>query len=137
MLLLTIHVGAEPVASTKTSHFDMWFIVQFFRDTLARNFHALEETHYGNLKRGSFFRKIRNGGANYLAYEDVRRLMASVMLSAVDNLEEDLRLLKQFASKIVKELTDNGLMLDMECAGIEYLTCVRIEREDIPCYGEG
>mgnify|MGYP003624084656 CR=1 FL=1 len=64
--------------------------------------------------------------------EEMRRLMARVMPSAVEGLEEDLGLLKECARGIVEEVCVDEGMVDGEREGVGWLTCVKIGREDIP-----
>jgi hypothetical protein len=113
LLLLTIQVRSGPVQPQEHSQFDTWFIVQIFRDELAREFHGLEMSKARSLKRGQVFRKIRAGGSAYMPYEEMRRLMQRIMPSAVENLEEDLGMLKEYASEIVEEVARNECMLDV------------------------
>lgn len=69
-------------------------------------------------------------------YGEMERLMRAVMPAAVPSLEEDLGLLKRSARGYVEELARNELMIDGEASGVGYLTCARIEREDIPWRAE-
>lgn len=104
-LLLTIHIHKSgPVEPHQHSHFDTWFIVQTFRDTLARTFHALDNDRRAALKRGALFRKIRKGGEEYMSLGEMRRLIGRIMPSAVENLEEDLDMLKEVAKGIVEDV---------------------------------
>ncbi|KAJ4367115.1 hypothetical protein N0V83_007645 [Neocucurbitaria cava] len=137
LLLLTIRIGrtsnSSPVQPEDPSHFPTWFVVQSYRDILARELHALESSKSAALKRGTMFRKIWRGGSAYMDYEEMRRLMEQIMPSAVENLSEDLALLKEFAGGIVDDLARNEAMVDVEACGVGWLTCVRVERgSDIP-----
>lgn len=132
LLLLTIQVHNGSVQPQESSEFDTWFIVQTFRDQLARDFHALDTSKTRTLKRGLMIRQIKAGGSTYMPYEEMRRLMGMIMPSAVANLEEDLGLLKKYASEIVGDLARNGLCLDVERNGVGYLTCVEVGRGDVP-----
>jgi hypothetical protein len=138
ILLLTINVHNGPVQFHQTSDFDTWFIVNTFRDILAQEFTALDAKRDATLHRGTMFRKLRKGGSAYMDYEQMRRLMERVMPSAVENLSEDLGILKGEASGYVKELARNELMLDVHAEGNEvgYLTCVKVGKEDIPWRAE-
>ncbi|KAH7087543.1 hypothetical protein FB567DRAFT_525198 [Paraphoma chrysanthemicola] len=140
LLTLTIKVSKGAVRPDVPSHFDTWFTVQVFRDTLAKQFNALDTDRKKSLKRGTLFRKIRKGGAEYMPYEEVRRLMENVMPSAVEGLEEDLRLLKDYAKGFVEEVcVDEGMAgTDGEGngEGVGWLTCIKIGNEDIPWLDE-
>jgi hypothetical protein len=138
LLLLTIHMHKSgPVEPHQHSHFDTWFVVQTFRDTLARTFHSLEQDRQGSLKRGALFRKIGKGGEEYMSAGEMRRLISRIMPSAVENLEEDLGMLKDVAKGVVKDVARNELIMDVEGQGVGYLTCVRIGKEDIPWKATG
>lgn len=71
-----------------------------------------------------------------MAYEKVRAMVQRAMPSAVDVLQEDLGLLKEFASREVQDLTRNELSLDVEENKVGWLTCAKIERADIPWRAE-
>ena len=67
-----------------------------------------------------------------MEYEEVRRLVQRIMPSAMESVGEDLRILKEFASEIVQDLATNELSLDVEEHKVGWLTCVKVEQEDIP-----
>lgn len=67
-----------------------------------------------------------------MAYEDVRMLVQMVMASVVETLGEDLRILKEYAGRIVQELARHGLCLDVEENKVGWLTCAKLGREDVP-----
>ncbi|KAJ8110556.1 hypothetical protein OPT61_g6638 [Boeremia exigua] len=137
LLLLTITRGPrkEPFRCDASSEFDTWFVVQLFRDTLT-NVLRQHDVSKPSLKRGSLFRKIKTGGSQYMVYEEVRQMMQRVMPSAVNTLDEDLRILKEFASSIVEDLARNELSLDVRDHQVGWLTCVKIQTEDIPWRAE-
>ncbi|KAF1362063.1 hypothetical protein EJ07DRAFT_175262 [Lizonia empirigonia] len=113
-LLLTITTSrGTPYSAGTYSQFDTWFVVQLFRDTLTNVFRQHDASR-PSLKRGSLFRKIKAGGSTYMAYEDVRRIVLRVMPSAVETLDEDLKILKEYASDIVADLARNESNLDVE-----------------------
>jgi hypothetical protein len=138
LLLLTIHIHKfGPVEPQDHSTFSTWFIVQTFRDQFARTFHALEMDRQASLKRGALFRKITKGKDEYMQLGEMRRLMSRIMPSAVGSLEEDLRMLKECASRVVEDVSRNELCLDVEGREkVGYLTCVKIRNEDIPWRAE-
>jgi hypothetical protein len=51
-------------------------------------------------------------------------------------LTEDLAILKREASIYVEDLARNECLLDVEAQKVGWLTCVKIEKEDIP-WGTG
>ncbi|CAI9635699.1 unnamed protein product [Alternaria burnsii] len=139
LLLLTIHVGRgtnnHAVSPLTNSEFDTWFIVSTFRSILGQELISLDNNRKKPLLRGNMFRKIKKG-EGYMPYEDMRRMMEQVMPSAVQNLSEDLAMLKREASIYVEDLARNECLLDVEAQKVGWLTCVKIEKEDIP-WGSG
>ena len=135
LLLLTIHVGrnanSHAVSPVTNSEFDTWFIVSTFRSILGKELTELDNNRKKPLLRGTMFRKIRKG-EGYMPYEDMRRMMEQVMLSSVQNLSEDLAMLKREASVYVEELARNECLLDVEGQKVGWLTCVNVGKEDIP-----
>ncbi|CAN9403414.1 unnamed protein product [Alternaria alternata] len=139
LLLLTIHVGRgtnnHAVSPLTNSEFDTWFIVSMFRSILGQELTSLDNNRKKPVLRGNMFRKIKKG-EGYMPYEDMRRMMEQVMPSAVQNLSEDLAMLKREASIYVEDLARNECLLDVEGQKVGWLTCVKIEKEDIP-WGTG
>jgi hypothetical protein len=135
LLLLTIHIGRNSanhaVSPLTNSEFDTWFIVSTFRSILGQELNELDKNRKKPLLRGTMFRKIRKG-QGYMPYEGMRRMMEQVMPSAVQNLSEDLALLKREASVYVEELARNESLLDAEGQKVGWLTCVKVGKEDIP-----
>jgi hypothetical protein len=135
LLLLTIHIGRgtnnHAVSPLTNSEFDTWFIVSMFRSIVGQELNSLDKNRKKPLLRGNMFRKIKKG-EGYMPCEDMRRMMEQVMPSAVQNLSEDLAMLKREASIYVEDLARNECLLDVEAQKVGWLTCVRIEKEDIP-----
>ena len=106
-----------------------------FRSVLGQELTSLDNNRKKPLLRGNMFRNIKRG-EGYMPYEDMRRMMEQVMPSAVQNLSEDLAILKIEASIYVEDLARNECLLDVEAQKVGWLTCVKIEKEDIP-WGTG
>lgn len=138
LLLLTITRARdrEPFRCDVSAQFDTWFNVQFFRNTLADELRRQDESSRAPMKRGTLLRRIKAGGSSYMAYEGVRSIVMKVMPSAVDVLEEDMGLLKMYASRVMQDLTKNELSLDVEENRVGWLTCAKIESVDIPWRAE-
>ncbi|KAF2275201.1 uncharacterized protein EI97DRAFT_379662, partial [Westerdykella ornata] len=128
LLMVTI-VGQDrkPVPCEDRSQRETWMIVQLFRDAIANGLRALERK-----KRGTCYRKILAGGSAYLDYPEIRDSCRKIMLTEWDDLAEDLKSLKAYASHIVEKVGANELMIDPDTNGIGYLTCVKVSAEDIP-----
>lgn len=132
LLVLTILTSrGVPFSSTIPSQFDTSFTIQLFRDTLASALRS-HDSHNPSLRRGALFRKLKRGGSAYMAFEDVRKMVSRVMPSAVEELDENLGILKGKASEIVSDLARNETSLDLEENKVGWLTFVRIGRENIP-----
>lgn len=146
---LTIHVEEKPV--TMKDHMETWTAVQIFRDWLARELDRIERQTTGSSQHnrglmaysdnasppgiGTLLRGIHRGGEAYLAYDEVLKDLKEshgYLGSEWDDLAEDLRSLKKFASKAVENLCRNNLMLDPELHRIPYLTCVDVGMRDLP-----
>jgi hypothetical protein len=48
------------------------------------------------------------------------------------DLDDDLNLMKDYARDAVRGLCKNRSMLDLEEAGISYLTCTWVENDELP-----
>ncbi|KAL1642033.1 hypothetical protein SLS58_005621 [Diplodia intermedia] len=146
---LTIHVENKPVSMG--DQLETWTVVQLFRDWLAVELDKIERRSTGNNKDwkypastssnvspagiGSLLRRIQRGGEEYLAYDVVLKGLKEThefLGSEWEDLAEDLRSLKKFASKVVGPLCRNNLMLDPELHRISYLICVDVGTRDLP-----
>lgn len=127
----TITQNDRPV--TLTSSYETWLVVQLFRDWFIN-----QQNHFQNIKRphyGSVYRLMRAGGDAYLPAERQLEMLLGLSGSTLgmwEEVGEDLKLLKEFAQGAVVQLCKNALMLDVEEAGVPYLTCVDIVAEDLP-----
>ena len=123
--------GGHPV--TFSTSLESWMVVQIFRDWLATQMHnrrRADKAHHGII-----YRLMRKGGESYLPLETVSEelegLRGNGMGSWVE-VAEDLKALKEFAMQAVAQLVKNNIMLDVEAARIQYLTCVEVVEEDFP-----
>ncbi|KAF2738588.1 hypothetical protein EJ04DRAFT_428779 [Polyplosphaeria fusca] len=131
LLMLTIEVGDSPVAPNDSQNKETWLLVQLFRDAISRQLHTLDDKRRA-LSCGTFYRKLARGGSNYMDYEEISKLCASLMNSDWRDLGEELKLLKQYASRAVQVLASNELMLDPDANDVGYLTCVKVGKQDFP-----
>jgi hypothetical protein len=72
-----------------------------------------------------------------MAFEDVWKMVRRVMPSAVEELDENLGILKDKASEVVEALARNELSLDVEENKVGWLTCAEIRRDDILWRADG
>jgi hypothetical protein len=137
LLLLTILTSCgTPFSSEISSPFDTWFVAQLFRDTITSVLRSHDPSK-PSLRRGSLFRKLKRGGSAYMAFEDVWKMVRRVMPSAVEELDENLGILKDKASEVVEALARNELSLDVEENKVGWLTCAEIRRDDILWRADG
>ena len=112
---------------------ESWMVVQVFRDWLTG------QMYYNRLggkdHHGTYYRLMRKGGESYLPFEQQSEKLSAIGGNGMrfwGEIEEDLKALKTFAMQAVSQLVKNNLMLDVEAAGIQYLTCIDVCLEDYP-----
>lgn len=116
------------------ANFDTWFIVQlwqdWFRHSITKHFNAKHTI-------GALYRLMARGGDGYLDYKSVLESLASYKGKSfgswnLELVEADLRIMKDFAQKRVKELVVNNSMLDVEEEVILHLTCIMVQLKEMP-----
>ncbi|KAF2254017.1 hypothetical protein BU26DRAFT_418224, partial [Trematosphaeria pertusa] len=132
VLLATIHLGRGPLDPTERNQTETWLVVQVFRDLLAQRIDALDRDKRAALKRGTFFRAIVADKLEVLDSENVRKICQGTMNSDWKDLVEDLRSLKNYAAEVIAEVAANELLIDPDACGIGYLTCAKVELEEVP-----
>lgn len=137
LLLTSLPYGDRALDPTQREQAETWLVVGVFRDQLAQEIHRLNPTDkigaFGAVwKRGTFFRGLAKGLFEPLDGERVRRVCQMVMRAEWTDLLDDLEHLKEYAKQVVGELAVNELMIDPDANGVGYLTCVKVEDEDIP-----
>lgn len=123
--------GGEPVSLSASP--ESWMVAQVFRDWLATKMHDARGTDMAH--HGTVYRLMMKGGDVYLPLEVVSQALNGIRGKGWGSwvkVAEDLKALKDFATEAVKPLVRNCLMLDVEAAGIQYLTCVDVGVEDFP-----
>jgi hypothetical protein len=84
------------------------------------------------------YRLMAKGGDAYLSLETVCnhikafRELNRMITADRQEIEEDLKLMKEFAQNEVRLLCINNSVLAVEEVGIEHLTCTRVENNEIP-----
>ena len=114
--------------------FSTWLVVQIWRDWFCRQ---MVGVHLDPHKTGQLYRTLAKSGDAYLPAEAVKAVVEKIrepIKAEPDELREDLELLKKFAQEAVKELCENNSMIDVQEAGIGYLTCTRIMDEELPWF---
>lgn len=113
-----------------------WLVVQIWRDWFCRQ---MASVHFSPDKAGQLYRILAKAGDAYLTAAEVRAIIEKIrepVKTNFDELREDLDLLKKFAQEAVKVLCENNSMVDVQEAGIGYLTCTRILDEELPWFGK-
>ena len=127
--------GKDLIFSTlEESHFDTWFIVQLWRDWFC---HSLSTHADSKHESGSTYRLMARGSNAYLDNMEVYSSLADYKGKSFGSwdlrqVDEDLKIMKVFAQKTVKDLVVNHSMLDIEEAGIQHLTCIKVENDELP-----
>jgi hypothetical protein len=114
--------------------FSTWLVVQIWRDWFCRQ---MAVAHLNPHKTGQLYRTLAKSGDAYLSTATVKDVIEKIrdpVKVEPDELIEDLELLKKFAQEAVKELCENNSMVDIQEAGIDYLTCTRIMDEELPWF---
>lgn len=120
---------------TLASSPESWMVAQVFRDWMATQ---MRDARRADLApHGNAYRLMRKGGDVYLPLETVSEALHGIRgkgkgWGSWAKVAEDLKALKEFGIGAVKPLVRNCLMLDVEVAGIRYLTCVDVGVEDFP-----
>jgi hypothetical protein len=117
-----------------TSIFATWLVVQIWRDWFCRE---MAGVHLNPIKTGALYRTLARSGDAYLAPATVKAVIEKIrdpIKVDIEDLMEDLTLLKKFAQEAVKESCVNNSMVDVQEAGIEHLTCTRILDEELPWF---
>lgn len=147
---LTVHVDGKPVKMGGS--LETWITVQLFRDWLAVELDKIERQGADSSRRlsgdrvsgnsgtvpygiGTLLRRIYRGGDAYLAYDKVIKEIKETfefLGSDWEDLADDLRALKDYASRTVKKICSNNLMIDPESHKIPYLTCVDVAPNEFP-----
>lgn len=147
---LTVHVDGKPVKMGGS--LETWITVQLFRGWLAVELDKIERQGADSSRRlsgdrvsgnsgtvpygiGTLLRRIYRGGDAYLAYDKVIKEIKETfefLGSDWEDLADDLRALKDYASRTVKKICSNNLMIDPESHKIPYLTCVDVAPNEFP-----
>lgn len=120
--------------SLEKSNFDTWFVVQLWRDWFC---HSLSKHAKADSGAGATYRLMRKGGNAYLDHLAVYSSLVEYRGKSfgswnLKTVETDLKIMKDYAKERVKDLVVNHSMLDVEEAGIQYLTCTKVENDELP-----
>jgi hypothetical protein len=129
---------------------DTWVVVQMWHDWFCgavRECNTMREKQ-GKVVEGNMYRLIARGGDSYLPIEDVLRVLRPFKAQPGSSewgnwqrkeVEEDLRMMKEYAAKAVKGLVINRAMINVmggeDERDVGHLTCVKVEENELPWVG--
>ncbi|CZT49769.1 uncharacterized protein RSE6_10659 [Rhynchosporium secalis] len=120
--------------------FDAWFVGQYWKDWFAKSLAQANKASDDGQKcvRGKVYRDLYRSGETYLPTILVLDAVEACLkkdLSTRSNrqgVEHDLKTLKEIAQKEVRKLCANYSMLSVDDAGINHLTCIKVEEHEFP-----
>jgi hypothetical protein len=117
------------------STFDTWFVVQLWRDWFThQNTQVINGEKYSGAR---MYRAMLKGGDEYLPLPSVVEKLKAFRRKDLDKLdkqevEEDLKLMKDFAKHQVHLLCVSRSMLSVDEADMGYFTCTKVENDELP-----
>ncbi|KAK6601443.1 hypothetical protein H4I96_06784 [Botrytis cinerea] len=127
------------------SNFDIWVIVQIWHDWFSQQLRhcTLVQHHEHRNVEKNMYRLISQGGDAYLKIDDVMAMIEPFRAGSEarewghwekDQVEVQLRILKEYAAIRVKDLLENELMGETggNAGEIEYLTCTKVGEHELP-----
>ena len=131
LLINTINYGEgdQLRSATLKEDPDAWLAVGIFRDWFVLELNSCATPS----EIGRVYRKLLKGGDAYLTNAEVDPTVEWVGSNLdPDSIIKDLQLMKNFASKAVENICENGLMVSPDALDLGYLTCVDIRPDDYP-----
>jgi hypothetical protein len=131
------------LAPTDKRTINTWYVTQLWKQWFIRSVTQDEVPKPTGRTDGAKYRAIAKGIDAYLPLETVtdhiKAFRKPCPLTKVDKavIEEDLKMIKTFAQTHVQELCVNNSMLSVEEAGIEHLTCAKVDDIDISWIKQG
>ena len=117
------------------STFNTWFVVQLWRDWFThQNTQVINGEKYSGAR---MYRAMLKGGDEYLPLPSVVEKLKAFRRKDLDKLdkqevEEDLKLMKDFAKHQVHLLCVSRSMLSVDEADMGYFTCTKVENDELP-----
>lgn len=118
--------------------YNTWLVLQLWKNWFTRSISKDESSNPSVCGSGTVYRLISKGGDAYLPSETIvaqikaLRDLNRMVKGDKQEIEEDLKLMKDFAQKEVRLLCVNNSMLSVEEADIEHLTCTKVENDELP-----
>jgi hypothetical protein len=135
LFLNTISLGTRSatLSGNNDHHFDTWMVISVFRNWLATAIQECRESDQEHLP--TYFHRMSKAGDAYLPLPTVELMLFKFNGAGFGRwtyLAEDLGLIKKFAEEEVRAITRNNLILKVEDAKINYLTCSNIQMDEYP-----
>lgn len=124
------------------SSLQRWIVIHQWRDWISLAVKQNNESYPGTCTYGVIYRLIEKGGDAYLPAASVYHYIKGLEQIGVrgwdmKGVEKDLNMMKDFGKGVVGKLCVNNSKLDIEEAGIKYLTCCEIEDDELPWMENG
>lgn len=128
-ILFQGHTRMDVYASQITA----WMAMNLYRHWVGQHICA-DSTRYAEDEGYVFYTAVAAGGDAYLDAVAIEGFAHFFPMSkkARNSLDEQLGLMKEGVKGYVKELVRNRSMLDTKSFQIAHLTCVKVEKEDMP-----
>jgi len=110
-----------------------WMAMNLYRHWVGQHICA-DSTRYAEDEGYAFYVAVAAGGGAYLDASAIEGFAQFFPMSkkARNSLDEQLGLMKEGVKGYVKELVRNRSMLDTKSFQIAHLTCMKVEKEDMP-----
>jgi hypothetical protein len=137
LFMSSIRVEGQAVTlnADDKSTFNTWFVVQLWRDWFThQNTQVINGEKYSGAR---MYRAMLKGGDEYLPLPSVVEKLKAFRRKDLDKLdkqevEEDLKLMKDFAKHQVHLLCVSRSMLSVDEADMGYFTCTKVENDELP-----
>ncbi|QSZ35177.1 hypothetical protein DSL72_008044 [Monilinia vaccinii-corymbosi] len=145
------HLGVRvSISNLNKETFDMWVVVQIWHDWFSQQLHTCAVTRRDENRsvERNMYRLMAQAGDAYLHVDDIMAMVRPYQPIPAsgererewgnwdrDQVELEMKIMKAFAAKTVRDLMANELMGDFSESGegaVEYLTCTQIEERELP-----
>lgn len=126
------------------TNFDTWIIVQMWHDWFSQQLRQCTDIHRVENRsvEKNMYKLMAQGGGAYLKIDDIMAMVEPYQAGSEargwgnwkrGQVELNMKLLKEYAAKVVQELMVNELMGDSS-DDLEYLTCIKIHEYELPWF---
>jgi hypothetical protein len=134
---MTRNAGEKPGRPSYGHDIYMWQCVSFFRQWFAQNI-SDDRTRRAPDGGLAFYKALHDGGDAYLTHLDFENFhrFFPMSIKACNVLEANMGVLKEDVKQFVEELMTERTHLKRAEHNIGWLTCAKIEKEDLPWANE-